>query len=235
VVEVPLGEDFAFPLEAVLDAINERTRAIFLTDPNNPTGTTIPPAAVRAIAERAPRAHVFVDEAYADFAGRTLIGSDVAAECANLVVGRTFAKSYGLAGLRAGALVGWPETLAPMRRTVPPYTLNVCAAVALPAALADRAHHEWYLAQVRESKARLYAALDRLGIPYWPSAANFVLARFGHRLAEVIDGLAARQVIVRDRSKDPGCAGCARITTGVVAHTDACIRALEEVLCARAS
>ena len=72
-----------------------------------------------------------------------------------------------------------PETIAPLRRTVPPYTLNVAAAVALPAAFEDLAYYEWYLAQVRESRRLLCATLDRLDVKYWPSSANFVLARFG--------------------------------------------------------
>jgi histidinol-phosphate aminotransferase len=118
---------------------------------------------------------------------------------------------------------------------VPPYTLNVCSAVALPAALADRAHYDWYRGQVDESKALLYASLDRLGIGYWRSAANFVLARFGDRLDDVVRRLGERQIAIRDRSKDPGCAGRARNTTGVVDHTRASIAALEEVLCEKAS
>ena len=74
----------------------------------------------------------------------------------NLVVGRTFAKAFGLAGLRVGALVGTVETLAPIRRAILPYTLNAYAAAALPAALGDREYFEWYLAEVRESKTLLY-------------------------------------------------------------------------------
>ena len=69
---------------------------------------------------------------------------------------------------------------------------------------------------------------------YWPSDGNFVLVRFGAKLRPVIDGLAAREVAIRDRSRDPGCAGCARITTGVVEHTRRCTQALEEVLCGAA-
>jgi histidinol-phosphate aminotransferase len=130
--------------------------------------------------------------------------------------------------------VAAPETIAPLRRTVPPYTLNVAAAVALPAAFEDTAYYEWYLAQVRESRRLLCATLDRLDVKYWPSSANFVLARFGTDLERVIGGLAARQVAIRDRSADPGCEGCARITTGVVEHTTRCVEALEEVLCGAA-
>jgi histidinol-phosphate aminotransferase len=235
IVEVPLGDGFVFPLEAILAALNDRTRAVFLTNPNNPTGGLIQAAEIVTIARRAPGALIFVDEAYADFAGQTLIGPGLDALPRNIVVGRTFAKAYGLAGMRAGALVGHPDTIAPLRRTVPPYTLNVGAVVALPAALADTEYFDWYVAQVDESRQLLYRTLDRLRVPYWPSHGNFVLVRFGADLRRVIDGLADRGIAIRDRSRDPGCAGCARITTGVVEHTARCARALEEVLCGAAS
>ena len=99
-------------------------------------------------------------------------------------------------------------------------------------ALDDREHYEWYLDQVRVSKALLYGAFERLGVRHWPSEANFVLADFGDAAQRVVEGLAARHVFVRDRSRDPACRGCVRITAGVVEHTTACIAALEEVLCA---
>ena len=83
---------------------------------------------------------------------------------------------------------------------------------------------------MRESRELLYAALEAARIPFWRSDANFVLARFGDRARAVVAGLAARGIHVRDKSQDPACPGCLRITTGVVEHTQACIRALEEVL-----
>jgi histidinol-phosphate aminotransferase len=231
VVEVPADSDFGFPLDRVLAAIGERTRLIWLTNPNNPSGQVIARAAILDIAAAAPQALVVVDEAYADFSGETLLGDNSLDRFPNLVVGRTFAKAYGLAALRAGAMVARPETLAPMRRIVPPYSLNICAALALPAALSDTAYFDWYLDQVAESKALLYGTFERLGVRFWKSAANFVLARFGDDTGRVVRGLAARQIFVRDKSSDPACAGCVRITAGVVEHTRVAIAALEEVLC----
>lgn len=230
VVEVPLGRDFAFPGAALERAITPRTRLIFLTSPNNPTGLVIPRAEILRVARAAPAALVLVDEAYADFADETLLDDRQARGLPNLVIGRTFAKAYGLAGLRAGALVGQATTIARLRKAIPPYSLNVCAAAALGAGLADDEYVRWYLSQVRESKALLYRALTTLGIRYWESAANFVLADFGDRAREVVDGLAARHIFVRDKSRDPSCPGCLRMTTGVVAHTERLIAALEEVL-----
>lgn len=230
VVEVPLAHDFAFPIAALERALTPRTKVIFLTSPNNPTGLVIPRAEILRVARAAPAALVLVDEAYADFAGETLLQDSEARSLANLVIGRTFAKAHGLAGLRAGALVGQAATIAGLRRAIPPYSLNVCAMAALVAGLEDEAYVHWYLAQVRESKTMLYAALGRHGIRYWESAANFVLADFGGRARQVAEGLAARQVFVRDKSRDPACPGCLRMTTGVVAHTGRLIAALEEVL-----
>jgi histidinol-phosphate aminotransferase len=232
IVEVPLRDGFAFPTEEVIAAVTPATRIIFITTPNNPTGISAPRDGILRIAAAAPAAVVFVDEAYADFSGSSLIGDPALANGSNIIVGRTFAKAYGLAALRCGALVGAPQRLEAIRRVLPPYNINVATAVALPAALRDRAYYEWYLEQVRESKRLLYAAFERLAVPYWQSDANFVLVRFGDRAAEVCSRLAARGIYVRDRSKTRGCTGCVRITAGIVEHTRRCANALEEVLCA---
>ncbi len=231
VVDVRQGADFTFPVDAVLAAIGRRTRLVWLTNPNNPTGQVIARETLLRVARAAPHAIVVVDEAYADFSGETLIADPEAARLPNLIVGRTFAKAHGLAGLRAGALVGDPATLAPLRAIVAPYTINAATAIALPVALEDTEHFESYCGQVRESKTLLYAALDRLRIKYWRSAANFVLVSLGDDSARVIRELASREIYVRDRSADPGCSGCIRVTTGLVEHTRAFMDALEEVLC----
>jgi len=231
IVEVLPDAGLDFPARRVLDALSDRTRIIFLTSPNNPTGLSIPPENVGSIANAAPQAMVFLDEAYADFSGESMIQSAASGAIPNLIVGRTFAKAYGLAGVRAGALFGTPAGLSAMRRVIPPYSLNLFAAAALPAALADLEYYNWYLSEVRESKGLLYEVLDRHGLRYWPSNGNFVLAFFGEALASVVSGLAERGIHIRDRSADPGCTGCARMTAGVVAHTQRLVSALEEVMC----
>lgn len=234
VVEVPLGPDFAFPLDAVIRALTAATRIVFLTTPHNPTGLLISHEAVVAIATAAPQALIFVDEAYIDFGGQTLIHQALLDRYPNLVVGRTFSKAYGLAALRAGALVAAPPTLERIRECVPPYSINIAAVLAIPAAMRDTTHYRWYLEQVRESKQLLYAALDRLGRAYLRSEANFVFAHFGDAAADLVAGLQARGIYVRDRSGDPRCRGYVRITTGIVAHTQACIDAIEEIYATRA-
>ena len=230
-VRVPPRPDFSFPLAAVAGAITERTRLVFVTNPNNPTGTSATIDDIKEIAGRLPPgAIVFVDEAYADFAGgRTFIPHIQAVP--NVIVGRTFAKAYGLAGLRLGALIGAPETLDSIRPAIGVYSVNVAAVVAIEAALEDPAFIQDYLRQVLESKALVYAACDRLGLHYWKSDANFVLVRVGDTAPRIVAEAAARGIYLRDRSSEPGCAGCIRITTGIVEHTRKGLAVLEEVLC----
>jgi histidinol-phosphate aminotransferase len=229
-VQVMPKPDFVFALDEVLAAITPATRVVFLTNPNNPTGVSVPFEAIRAVAKAVPpQAIVFVDEAYADFAGRSFIPELPAFP--NVIVGRTFSKAYGLAAIRIGALVGAAPVLDPIRFATPVYSVNIAAVVALQAALADQSYVDDYMQQVKASKALLYAACDRLKLKYWPSDANFVLVRVGSRIDEVVRGAMARGIYLRNRSTEPGCEGCLRIATGIVEHTKRGIAAIEEVLC----
>lgn len=224
-VAIPAGADFAFPRAQVLAAITPNTRLVIITTPHNPSGAVVSEADVRAVIDAAGHAIVFIDEAYHDFHGVNLL--HLAQEFPNVMIGRTFSKAYGLAGIRAGVVIARPELLAPVRYVMPLFNLNVVAVAALRAAIADPGYTPWYVAQARESKALLYAALDRLGLRYWKSEANFVLVHAGDRLDALVAGLRAKGVLVRDRSKEHGCAGCFRITMGPVAHTETAIAALE--------
>src|SRR5262249_19333297 len=154
--------DFSFAIDGVLKAITPNTRVVFLTNPNNPTGVGMPGDAIRQVARAVPpQAIVFVDEAYAEFSGKTFIPE--LSEFPNVVVGRTFSKAFGLAGLRIGAITGAPSTLEPIRLAVPVYSVNIAAVVAVQAALQDLDYLHGYVRQVEESKALMYAACDRLG------------------------------------------------------------------------
>jgi histidinol-phosphate aminotransferase len=229
-VAIPCDADFEFPVEAVLAAVTVNTRLIFINTPHNPSGRPVSEAAVRRVAERADHAVVFVDEAYHDFHGVSLL--HLAREYPNVLIGRTFSKAHGLAGMRVGVLVAQPVLLESIRFVMPLFNLNSVAVAAMRAAVADTEFMPWYVAQARESKSLLYAALDRLGLRYWKSEANFVLVDGGPRAQDRIAGMIAGGVLVRDRSDEPGCANCFRMTTGVVEHTKKGI-ALLEALCAR--
>ena len=230
-IRIPPQPGYVFQTGAVLDAITPRTRMIFLNTPNNPTGQLIPVADLEQIAEAAPRAVILVDEAYIEFGGDSLLPQ--LHRHPNVLIGRTFSKAYGLAGLRVGILIGHPAVLDPVRAVTLPFNINAVAIAATLAALEDDEFLPRYAAQVAESRERLYAACDRLGLRYWPSAANFVLVEVGEAVSLFVAALATRGVHVRDRSKDPATPGCIRITAGVLQHTAAAIEALESVAAGR--
>lgn len=233
VTPIPPKPDFAFPLDELLAAAPD-AGVVYLTDPNNPTGLGIPAGAIEQIAAAAPDATVLVDEAYADFSGRSIIGPALN-RYRNLIVGRTFAKGHGLAALRIGALVAHPDALAPLRALLPPFSLNIAAIVALTAALGDEAWVREYVAQSAESRERIYAFCARHHFPFWRSEANFVLMRIGDSASAVTTEMAERGIFVRDRSSAPGCAGCIRISAGTVDATDRCLQTLEAVLASRSN
>jgi histidinol-phosphate aminotransferase len=232
VVSVPPASSLVFPLDAVLGAISPRTRLVFVTDPNNPTGLAAPVESPGRLASRAPDALVVVDEAYAEFSGRSSIARVVDGEV-RAVVGRTFAKAHGLAGLRAGALVGAPALIDRLRPFALPFRMNAIALRALVAAINDGVHLRRSILDAAESRDAIYSWARRAGLPYWPSEANFVLVRVGDDAASVAVDLAGRGVLVRDKSGSPGCAGCLRITAGRPADTRAALADLEAALAAR--
>ena len=224
-IRIPPEHGYVFQTDAVLRAITPRTRMIFLNTPNNPTGQLIPVQDLRRIAEAAPRAVVLVDEAYIEFGGQTFLPE--LATYPNVLIGRTFSKAYGLAGMRVGIVIGQPQALDPVRMVTLPFNINGVAIAATLAALEDHDFLPAYAEQVAQSRRRIYDACNRLGLTYWRSAANFVLVRVGDTVAPFVRAMAERDVHVRDRSKDPATPGCIRITAGVLEHTNRAIEALE--------
>jgi len=225
VISVPAGKDFQFPGEDLCNRITKLTRLIAIANPNNPTGTVAPLEELRRIAHSAPDAAVLVDEAYFEFYGQSMLAARN--EFSNLFVARTFSKAYGMAGLRIGMLVGDAEQMRAVRRVSSPYNVNAVALACLPEALGDQAYIQQYVSEVRESRARLERALEASGIQFWPSQANFVLARVG-AAASFVEQMRRRGILVRDRSGDHGCEGCVRITLGPREHADRLLVALQE-------
>ena len=205
---------------------------IFLNTPNNPTGQLIPTADLTRIAAAAPHAIVMIDEAYIEFGGQSFLPELRAFP--NVLIGRTFSKAYGLAGMRLGAVIGQPAALDLVRKVTLPFNINGAALAALKAALTDTEFLPAYAAQVRASRDLMYDACRRLGLTCWPSAANYVLVKVDDP-APYVAALTARRIHVRDKSSDPTTPGCLRITTGLVEHTRRAIDALETVHSERAS
>jgi histidinol-phosphate aminotransferase len=228
VIPVPALPDFRFPRESLLERITPATRLIAIANPNNPTGAVAAPEDLTRIARAAPQAAVLIDEAYFEFYGETLLGE--INNVHNLFVARTFSKAYGMAGLRIGVLVGCSQQISMVRKAASPYNVNSVALFCLPVALEEQEFVDRYVAEVHYGRERLEEEFRALGIRYWPSQANFVLAEFGPRSQQFVAAIASRGILVRDRSSDPGCAGCIRITVGTTEQMDRLLAVLEEVV-----
>ncbi|MFT4114048.1 histidinol-phosphate transaminase [Silvibacterium sp.] len=227
-VEVPAAEGFRFPLEALLSRITPKTKLIAIANPNSPTGQTISREDILKVIAAAPHAMVLIDEAYYHFYGQSVM--DLVGRIPNVIVARTFSKVYGLAGLRLGLLAADESAMQWLRRVISPYSVNALALACLPPALEDDAYIDWYVNEVKQAREEFTAALSSLGVPWWPSQANFVLTKIGPQHAAFSKAMHARGVLVRDRSSDPGCDGCVRITIGTREHTIAGIAAMAAVL-----
>jgi len=217
--------DMEFPLQDVLDAITPDTRAILISNPNNPTGTGIGLQGLERILRRARKAVVLVDEAYYEFSGVTALGE--IERFPNLFVSRTFSKVFGMAAMRLGCLFSLPANIEFLHKAQSPYSVNALAVMAAQAAVADKPYIETYVAEVLAARELLCFGLESLGVRFVPSSANFVLGDFGKRAIEVRDALRGQGILVRDRSYEAP--GCVRITVGTREQTRKLLAALEEI------
>lgn len=199
-VRVP-SNGWAHNLEAIADAIDERTRIIYLANPNNPTGTWFSEGDFRTFMKRVPsRVWVVLDEAYHEYARNVdgyPDGVSLLPEYPNLVVTRTFSKIYGLAALRVGYSVSSNEVAELMNRVRQPFNVNSVALAAAEAALEDNDYINESLRLNQEGMKALEAGFDRLGIAYIPSIGNFISFEVGPRAPDVYDALLNRGVVVR--------------------------------------
>jgi histidinol-phosphate aminotransferase len=224
-VRVQAPKDFSFPCEALLQAIAPSTKIIAIANPNSPTGSIATREQILTIAQAAPHAIVLADEAYFHFYGQTVI--DLIGQVPNLIVARTFSKAYGLASLRIGLLAGPASLLQWIRRVLSPYSVNSIALAALTAALEDQSYLNWYVDQVKQARTEFLAGLTQLGMSYWPTEANFVLLDIGPAHRQFTDAMRQAGILVRDRSADPGCDGCVRITIGTPEQMQPALAAIE--------
>jgi histidinol-phosphate aminotransferase len=224
-------ERMRFPVDAVIRALKVRSRKVprvlYISNPNNPTGTLVRREELQGILRATSRTLVLVDEAYFDFSGVTIL--PWIRRYPNLLVARTFSKSAGLAALRIGVLFGNPELLNAMRRACTPYPVSTAALVAAEAATRDPRFLRNYTREVLQSRAMLEEGLVRLGAQIFPSSANFVLADFGAKAPGLVRALERKNILVRERHDFPR-VGFVRVSAGTRANTRAVLRAMEEIL-----
>lgn len=190
-IQIAYEQDWTLPVGLqACDAV-----VTFICHPNSPSGTAVPVAAIEELA-RATRGLVVVDEAYVDFADETAL--PLASRLANVLVLRSFSKSFSLAGLRVGLAIGPADLIAQLARIKDSYNVNRLSLAAAAAALEDYGSMEANVGRIRETRARLAAGLLRLGFDVVPSQANFVFARRpGRDLTPLHEALRARGVLVR--------------------------------------
>ncbi|HSV72581.1 MAG TPA: histidinol-phosphate transaminase [Chthonomonadales bacterium] len=230
-VSVPTTE-WVHDLAAMADRITDRTRVVFIANPNNPTGTMVAQAEVDAFMRRIPeRALVVFDEAYHEYVERDDYPDALAYVRAgqNVVVLRTFSKIFGLAGLRVGYGVARPEIVDYINRVREPFNVNLLAQAAALAALDDAEHLLRSRELNRAGLTALSTRLRQMGLPFAPSEANFVWVDVGRPCRSVFQALLSRGVIVRTGDVF-GAPTHLRVTTGTAEGTARFLAALEEVL-----
>jgi histidinol-phosphate aminotransferase len=219
------GGEMEFPLGGVIAALRKKPRVLFIANPNNPTGTLLQKEELRRILKSATHTAVVVDEAYAEFSGFTAM--PWIRKYAQLFVAKTFSKVAGLAALRLGAVIGCEESLALVRRAMPPFPVNLAALVATEAAVADRTTMQRYVNGVKRLRAWFAAELEKFGVKTYPSAGNFLLANFGPSGPALFQKLEKQGILLRERSKDIG-PGFVRITIGTQSEMRRLLKAIRK-------
>ena len=232
IVDVPLlAPDYSLDVNGVLNAINDRTRLIFLTSPNNPTGTYIPKKDIDHLLDKIP-SHVVVvmDEVYYHFADAKdyTTALPYVLDGKKVIAVNSFSKTYGLAALRAGYGYSTPEIAGYIRRLSKPFLINKPTMNTAIAALEDKPFVKKTVDMVKEERIRLYPILDKMGITYWKSQANFIMIKpnmdeFVFEEKMLMEGVMVRPV------GSFGAPGCIRVTIGTKTANNAFIRALKRV------
>ncbi|MCB1623007.1 MAG: histidinol-phosphate transaminase [Pseudomonadales bacterium] len=236
VAALPAGAAMAYghDLTAMRAAITERTRLVFIANPNNPTGTYVEPQDLLRFIRSMPRsALVVLDEAYFEYARSIPLqnGIDWLDECPNLVIVRTFAKAYGLAGLRIGYAVSHPEVADMLNRIRQPFNVSSVALAAAAAALDDPEHVAHTVAVAISERVRVATVLRQRGLEVAPSAGNFLLVRIGPAAAACYQRLLRAGIIVRPVG-NYGLPEHLRITLGTIDENERLLAALTTVLAA---
>ena len=226
VVEVIRRKDFGVDVAAVKRALTSKTRLIFITNPNNPTGTLTPEKDILELAESG--LPLVIDEAYYEFCGQT--AAFLVPQYSNLIVLRTFSKWAGLAGLRVGYGLFPPLIAETLMKIKPPYSVNLAASVAVRESLKDRDYLLGTVAKIKEERERLLGMLQ--GVDYLkpvPSQANFILCEVVRGKAfEIQDYLEKRGILVRYYNTSL-LNNYIRVSVGKPQQSDRIIKALKEI------
>ena len=227
---VPVDENFGHDLNAMAQRINNKTRLIFVCNPNNPTGTLLDKNTLRDFCSTiSKKAVVFSDEAYYDFIMEPDYPSmvELVKEGMNVIVSKTFSKVYGLAGMRIGYLIARPDIASRLRKNIMAMT-NVLAIEAAKEALKDDEFYKFSLIKNTEAKNTIYRTLDDLQLEYVKSHTNFVFFKSGRPISELIPAMKKENVII-GRPFPPFYEWC-RISTGTLESMQQFDRALKKVL-----
>jgi histidinol-phosphate aminotransferase len=228
VKEVLLDEFFDISTERVLAVVNPNTKLIWLCSPNNPTGNSLSVQAIKALLEKF-NGLVVVDEAYIDFSERPSLVSLIP-EFSNLVVLQTLSKAWGLASLRVGLCIASVDVSRVLSLIKPPYNISGPNQQQAIQALTDQAKMQERVKQIKEQRQWLIAELNKnvkLIFTIYPSDSNFLLVKVKDANL-VYRYLSDRGIIVRNRSKEPNCENCLRITVGTAEENQTLVKTLKE-------
>ena len=222
-------------VDAILAAVTERTKIVFLANPNNPTGTYLPVDEVRRLHAGLPKNVLLVlDAAYAEYVRRNdyEAGIELVSSNENVVMTRTFSKIHGLAALRIGWVYGPPHIIDALNRIRGPFNVNSLAIVAGSAAVGDRAHVEKAVAYNDEWLGWLTQELTGLGLRVTPSVGNFLLVHFdgSGKTAEEVDAYLTAQGFVLRRVTGYGFPNALRMTVGPAEANRGVVEALRALL-----
>ncbi len=232
IVDVPL-KDFAVDLERAAEAVTERTKLIWLCNPNNPTGTIVDPCLLDRLFEKLPEtAWVILDEAYAEFAPKDLLPdrARLISGGRNLVSIRTFSKAYGLAGARLGYAITSEEAVTVIDTVSEPFNANRIGIAGGVAVLTrDREACERARLAIIADRQRISGSLQRMGLSVVPSHTNFVFFETPFPAGIIADELLKQGVIVRPCS-GWGYDRAIRVTVGTTAEVNVFLETLEKIL-----
>lgn len=226
--EVLLGEDFELDVEAILQAVNENTKLIFLCSPNNPTGNRFDNDSVKKLLENF-NGLIVIDEAYADFSA----GESWSAQLhnyPNLIISQTLSKAYGMAGIRLGICFASEEIIEILHKIKPPYNVNGLTQQRALKRVIDENTVQEEIKKILEEREKLQKTLKN--VPFvakiYPSEANFILARVDDADLRY-NQLLNMGIVVRNRSKQPLCENTLRFTVGTPEENTKLIKILNEL------